>query len=484
MAQYEPVDGEITPVISVVGYDKGTDEKDDERTIVLAKANAVIYFSDLIAKYQTPAFMSELSKKVINPMFELIRTNLGTFGRQEVEQHDLILTDPPYVTSGSRIVKDALEDAGLSGEYGDIGRGTEAVALRWVMRALKRGGRAFIIVPDGLLNQESILREVKELCIIKGIISLPRRTFYSTTKKTYILAIERKSMTAGAQSTPVFVYRVSEIGETRDARRLEIQQNDLTDMSASFNQFKGAPNSYVPLSENCKVIPWVEFNRRRQWMVDREWGETGSEEVSLDISALNDLLAAVGIDPIDELELDVPMQAVELGDKELFSLSIGKRVTRAECTPNGGIACISANVHDVFGFIEHPVFLTDFDTPSLLWGMDGNFDWAFVDTGYPFHPTDHCGVLRVLEPTLSPEYLYYALRERRDEPGFDRVFRAKLENIKRIMVEVPVMADGSYDLETQELIASRWRQIEERRLKAEQMMAVIETIAASKVPIS
>lgn len=51
--QFEPVNGVISPKITLLGYDKGTDEKDDERTIILAKANMLIYFSDLLSKYHT-----------------------------------------------------------------------------------------------------------------------------------------------------------------------------------------------------------------------------------------------------------------------------------------------------------------------------------------------------------------------------------------------------------------------------------------------
>ena len=45
--EFEPENGRVKPGITLVGYDKGTDEKDDERTIILAKANMLIYFSEL-----------------------------------------------------------------------------------------------------------------------------------------------------------------------------------------------------------------------------------------------------------------------------------------------------------------------------------------------------------------------------------------------------------------------------------------------------
>lgn len=473
MEQFEPDGGSVTPKVSVVGYDKGSDEKDDERTIVLAKANAVIYFSDLIAKYHTPEFMGELSRKVINPMFRLVRTQLGTFGVQDVERHDLILTNPPYVTSGSRILKDSLEEAGLLNAYGDSGRGMEALALGWVMRALKPSGRAFVIVPDGLLNQEAVLREVKRQCFVRGVMSLPTRTFYSTPKKTYILVLERKSARSGSQEAPVFAYRVSEIGETRDARRWETDQNNLTEMSALFNQFKGAPQTFRSMSPRCRVIGWDDFDSRRHWMVDRDWDDADVDGQQIDLSEFNRMLEAIGIDSVDEFDMDFPVRTVGLGDVDLFKLSIGKRVLKRDCREDDAVACISANVHDVLGYISEPYVITDFGVPSLLWGVDGDFDWALIDADYPFHPTDHCGVLRILDAGISPEYLYYTLRERRSEPGFDRVYRAKLENVKQVMVDIPVLEDGGFDLAAQEMMAARSREIERRRVRAEEKLLAI-----------
>ena len=479
MEQYEPRNGVVTPRISVVGYDKGSDEKDDERTIVLAKANAVIYISDLISKYHTSDFMGELSRKVINPMFRLVRTHVGTFGVPDVEKHDLILTNPPYVTSGSRVLKDSLEEAGFLHDYGDLGRGTEALALGWVMRALKPGGRAFVIVPDGLLNQEPVLREVKRQCVVRGVMSLPTRAFYSTPKKTYILALEKKVGRMSQQNTPVFAYRVSEIGETRDARRWALEENDLPEMAALFNQFKGAPCSFRSMSPRCRIMQWKDFDSRRHWMVDRDWEDADSDGQQVDLSEFNAMLKEIGVTPVDELDLDVPMRTVELGDTALFELFIGKRVVRRDCRNDEAVAVISANVHDVMGYIAEPRILTDFSVPSLLWGVDGDFDWALIDADYPFNPTDHCGVLRVLDSGISVEYLYYALRERRSDPGFDRVYRANLDNIKRVMVDIPVLEDGGFDLESQELMAARSREIEERR---DQVRRMLRTITDARVP--
>ena len=56
-----------------------------------------------------------------------------------------------------------------------------------------------------------------------------------------------------------------------------------------------------------------------------------------------------------------------------------------------------------------PGNIEDFTHPSLLWGIDGNFDLQYVPSGQAFATTDHCGTVQILEPSIIPEYLLYAI---------------------------------------------------------------------------
>ena len=279
--QYHPVNNVITPGIVIKGYDKGTDEKDDERTIILAKANMLIYFSDLLAQFNSEAHLKEFSEKAFNSVFELIRSNLGTFGRHDDEPYDLILTNPPYVTSGSASIKNAIEYSGLSDKFLPLGRGTEALAIQWIINNLKVDGEALVIVPDGLLNQKSILDFVTASCFIEAIVALPSRTFYSTPKKTYIIALKKKVNLADIQDSPVFTYLVSEIGESRDTRRLPIKANDLTEMVPLFRQFNSSKQAFKHEDLRCKIVEFSILKNERHWLVDRFW--TKAEKTTLGI---------------------------------------------------------------------------------------------------------------------------------------------------------------------------------------------------------
>ena len=134
--QFEPKNGQVEPAKTLVGYDKGTDEKEDERTIILAKANMLIYFSELLLRYNTPEHLRAFAEGAFNRVFHLLRTNLGTFAEVTDDPYDLILTNPPYVTRGYTSLRRAITEEGLGEFYTAGGRGTEALALEWVVRNL------------------------------------------------------------------------------------------------------------------------------------------------------------------------------------------------------------------------------------------------------------------------------------------------------------------------------------------------------------
>ena len=203
------------PQITLIGYDKGTDEQEDERTIILAKANMLIYFSDLLADRHSPSDLKAFCDHGLNSVFRLLRSNLGTFDQTEDEPYDLILTNPPYVTKGSKSLQDTLAKCVRTAQFYDFGlKGTEGLALNWIIKKLRPSGEAFVIVPDTVLRRVTVLRKLQEHCRVMGIVALPNRTFYATPRQTYILALEKKSE-GQTQDHPVFAYIVREMGETQ-----------------------------------------------------------------------------------------------------------------------------------------------------------------------------------------------------------------------------------------------------------------------------
>jgi type I restriction-modification system DNA methylase subunit len=285
---YRVQGGKIIPRHIFYGYDKGF-EKEEQLTIILAKANMLIFLSELLKK--NPTLTDEFADLFNSTFMLLSKTILGTLSIIEPDKYDLIMTNPPYVTSGSSNYKEAIKkDATLSNFYRINSIGVEGLFLEWIIRSLKPSRKAFVIIPDGILNRlnDNKLRAfIKKECIIDGIISLPVNAFYTTSKKTYILAITKKPEASEIereehiQTEPVFTYLASNIGETLDVNRFPIDENDLVEVVSLFNQFKGAKESFKTESKRCKIQPIERFDPDSHWSVDRWW--TREEKVELGI---------------------------------------------------------------------------------------------------------------------------------------------------------------------------------------------------------
>lgn len=76
-------------------------------------------------------------------------------------------------------------------------------------------------------------------------------------------------------------------------------------------------------------------------------------------------------------------QNYSLSNSEKFSLNIGKRVLDSELKPQGKIPVYSANVLKPFGYIDKEL-LKDYESPSVLWGIDGDWLVSFMPANTPF----------------------------------------------------------------------------------------------------
>lgn len=154
---------------------------------------------------------------------------------------------------------------------------------------------------------------------------------------------------------------------------------------------------------------------------------------------------------------------VRIGDTNIFSLSIGDRVLFAQHV-DFGIPVYSANALTPFGNVQKSN-LSGFSRPSILWGIDGNFDLNFIPAEVEFATTDHCGRVQVLNDLIDPEYVYWHLWTTRERYGFDRVYRASLTNVRAdVEVVVPVDAKtGQFDLNAQRETVEKLKKLHKTR---------------------
>lgn len=482
--RFYQVDGaELKPLISLHGFDKGFD-KDEQKTIILAKANMLIYMSGMIREH--PDLTTKFAQ-LFNDTF-LLQTNsiLGTLAKPIENRFDLILTNPPYVMSGSSNLKEEIgKQDELKKHFSVSAMGIEGLFMEWIVRALKPGGKAFVVVPDGIMNRsnDKKLRDfILDQCNIDAVISLPLNTFFTTNKKTYILAITKKvpTMVGGIaslekQTTPVFTYLCSEIGETRDVNRFDIDQNDLEVASDLFNMFKGAKSKFSSEDKRCKIIDINDFYTGSHWCVERWW--THDERQALGIE---DEIKAVSLsdfrimlsDTINVLsEFDEPLTEIEkknvisyamkeLEITDVFEIHRGRGIYTKSYVQDhkGEYPLFSGNTFGAFSSID----TYDYDVSALSWAIDGLAGYIMLHNT-PFSATNHRGVLIPKIDGINLAYVKYILepifrelkKGRQGENGENEYTSLPPFMIRQVKIPFPVDKDGKLDSILQGEIADR-----------------------------
>lgn len=281
---YNVNNGKLIKKVDLVGYDKMMSEKDDI-TIILAKANMLIYFSNLFKENNELSDVRYLAHELLNNTFKLSKTMLGTLDRIEENKYDLIMANPPYYQS--KVMRD---EANKTEQYTLGGAGVEAMFLEWILKSLAYGGTANIVLPDGIFfnaNNSKLKEYIINNCYIESIISLPVNTFFNTPKKTYILTIRKKTKNEIQnnikQNYPVFSYICTSIGETLDTYRFEDKNNnDLHEAVCKYNNYKNLQDkknirepfrSYFSNDIKFKAIDINEFTNEKSWIIENWWTE-------------------------------------------------------------------------------------------------------------------------------------------------------------------------------------------------------------------
>ncbi len=475
--EFEPNNGIINPKITIIGYDKGTDEKDDERTIILAKANMLIYFSDLLAKYHTKEHLHSFSNNAFNSVFHLIKSNLGTFGKIDEEKYDLILTNPPYVTNSSANIKKSASQLMTKEKkqyYSLKGRGVETLALEWIIKNLNENGEAIVVVPDGLLTQKSIITYLKKECQINAVISLPKNTFYATSKKTYIIAFNKKPSHI-LQSSDVFTYIVGEIGETRDSKRFtndingEAIRNDLNECVNNYLLFKNGIIEFN--SPRTKIYSWSDFSNFSTWLIDKNLSDEEKIEIGL-LKPINKVSENEFIKELETIDSEINkfinsktesienINYISLPLNKLFNFPEIKGLTEKFIRSNTG------NI-PVYGGrqTETPVGMIADNLPGvryfqncLAWNREGSVGYVFFHN-HKFTTNDHHRPMILKDEyngKIDLHYIRYTLQQIiLSSDAFEWSKTASKEKIKKISINIPVDVNGEYDVIMQKKIYQR-----------------------------
>ncbi|PAD46145.1 type I restriction-modification system subunit M [Shouchella clausii] len=195
--------------------------------------NTMFYGNDMDRTMLRIGAMNMMLHGIENPNIDY-RDSLAEVNKDK-EQYTLVLANPPF--------KGSLDEEGVSNELLKLTKTkkTELLFLALFIRILKAGGRAAVIVPDGVLFGSSkahkqIRKEIIESHKLEAIISMPSGVFKPYAGVSTAIIIFTKTGAGGTDN--VWFYDMKADGYSLDDKRSPIDQNDISDIIARFNNIE------------------------------------------------------------------------------------------------------------------------------------------------------------------------------------------------------------------------------------------------------
>ncbi len=150
----------------------------------------------------------------------------------DVEKYSLVLANPPF--------KGSLDYEAVSADLLKVTKTkkTELLFLALFLRVLKKGGRAAVIVPDGVLFGSSkahkqIRKELIENNKLDAVISMPSGVFKPYAGVSTAILVFTKTGSGGTDK--VWFYDMKADGFSLDDKRQAISDNDIPDIINRYN---------------------------------------------------------------------------------------------------------------------------------------------------------------------------------------------------------------------------------------------------------
>lgn len=193
--------------------------------------------------------MNMLMHGVENPDIRY-RDSLSESDSDDAARYSLILANPPFTGSldFDSVSKDLLAMART--------KKTELLFLALFLKLLKTGGRAAVIVPDGVLfgsqKAHKVLREeIVERQKLDAVVKLPAGVFKPYAGVSTAILFFTKTNSGGTDE--VWFHDVTADGFSLDDKRNPIQVNDLPDVLARWKDRDGAERDRARTEQSFTV---------------------------------------------------------------------------------------------------------------------------------------------------------------------------------------------------------------------------------------
>ncbi len=188
----------------------------------------------------------------------------------EKERYDVILATPPF--KGSIDKGDIHEDLRLKTTK------TELLFVNRIIDMLRIGGRASVIVPDGVLfGSSNAHRDLRQMlideCELQAVISMPAGIFrpYAGVSTAVLVFVK------GAKTENVWFYDMEADGYSLDDKRDKIAGNDIPDIVAQWRMRASSPSN--DRAGKAFLVTAAEIRQNRYDLSINRYKEVRYEEV-------------------------------------------------------------------------------------------------------------------------------------------------------------------------------------------------------------
>ena len=192
---------------------------------------------------------------------------------EEKDKYDVVLANPPF--KGSIDKGDINEDLSLKTTK------TELLFVNRIINLLRIGGRAGVIVPDGVLfgssNAHKDLRKMLlDKCELQGVVKMPSGIFrpYAGVSTAILIFVK------GGKTENVWFYDMQADGRSLDDKRDKIKDNDIPDVIERWG--KRNPKKDTDRKAKAFFVPAKEIRDNKYDLSINRYKEIAYEEVKYD----------------------------------------------------------------------------------------------------------------------------------------------------------------------------------------------------------
>src|SRR5690625_2360917 len=221
---------------------------------------------------------------------------------KEKEKYTLVLANPPF--------RGSLDHDAVSDDLLKVAKtkSTELLFLVLFLRLLKKGGRAAVIVPDGVLfgasnAHKAIRKEILENNRLEAVISMPSGIFKPYAGVSTGVLIFTKTGSGGTDN--VWFYDMENDGLSLNDNRTPIEENDIPDIIERFHNL--AKEEKRKRTDKSFLVTFEESKENDYDLSINKYKEIEYEKIQYDSPRLI-------LNSIKELEGEIASELNELHD--------------------------------------------------------------------------------------------------------------------------------------------------------------------------